>query len=101
MHGLQLEGLRSFGRYVTDADVARKRERADDLRQHPEKLASLIATAMEAGETPETTSHSGVRRIGPWAAAGAGAIVLVAAWMLLKRMGRMGLAEEEHDQGEP
>jgi predicted amino acid dehydrogenase len=38
-HGLKLAGLRSFGRYVTDEEITRKRKLADDLRQHPEKIA--------------------------------------------------------------
>jgi predicted amino acid dehydrogenase len=44
-HGLQLEGLRSFGRYVTDEEIVERRKLADDLRQHPEKLAALITGA--------------------------------------------------------
>ena len=44
-HGLQLEGLRSFGRYITDEEIVERRKLADDLRQHPEKLAALIAGA--------------------------------------------------------
>lgn len=36
-HSLKLAGLRSFGRYVTDEEIVRKRKLADDLRQHPEK----------------------------------------------------------------
>jgi predicted amino acid dehydrogenase len=44
-HGLQLEGLRSFGRYITDEEIAERRKLADDLRQHPEKLAALVAGA--------------------------------------------------------
>lgn len=42
-HGVKLAGLRSFGRYVTDEEIARKRELADDLRQYPEKIAELAA----------------------------------------------------------
>jgi len=33
-HGLKLAGLRSFGRYVTDEEIVRKRKLADELRQH-------------------------------------------------------------------
>jgi hypothetical protein len=36
-HSLKLAGLRSFGRYVTDEEIVRKRKLADDLRKHPEK----------------------------------------------------------------
>lgn len=31
-HGLELAGLRSFGRYITDADIAEKRRLADERR---------------------------------------------------------------------
>jgi predicted amino acid dehydrogenase len=41
-HGLELEGLRSFGRYISDDDVTRKRALADEYRQHPERLRALI-----------------------------------------------------------
>ncbi|MGE5815934.1 MAG: serine carboxypeptidase, partial [Acidobacteriota bacterium] len=34
-HGFRLGGLRSFGKYVTDEDVAAKRARADELRADP------------------------------------------------------------------
>ena len=44
-HGLQLEGLRSFGHYITDEEIVERRKLADDLRQHPEKLVALIAGA--------------------------------------------------------
>ena len=44
-HGLQLEGLRSFGRPVSDEEIVRKRELAGELRQHPEKLEALVAQA--------------------------------------------------------
>jgi predicted amino acid dehydrogenase len=42
-HGAKLAGLRSFGRYVTDEEIAQKREIADDLRRYPEKIAELSA----------------------------------------------------------
>jgi predicted amino acid dehydrogenase len=84
-HGLQLEGLRSFGRYVTDAEVARKQELADDLRQHPQKLEALIAAA-EAAEPRETTPENTFKRMGPWAAGGVAVVAVTAAWLLSRRM---------------
>lgn len=41
-HGVKLAGLRSFGRYIADEEIVRKRELTDDLRQHPEKMAELV-----------------------------------------------------------
>jgi predicted amino acid dehydrogenase len=56
-HGLQLEGLRSFGRYVSDEEVARKRELADELREHPAKLQALIAQA-QVSESGRSAARS-------------------------------------------
>jgi predicted amino acid dehydrogenase len=83
-HGLQLEGLRSFGRYVTDEEVAQKRELADDLRQHPEKLAALIAQARSVEPVPSETDQ-GIRRAGPWLLAVVGTVAVAGAWLLLRR----------------
>jgi len=84
-HGLQLEGLRSFGRYISDEDIARKRELADDLRQHPEKLEALIAQAKTVASKVAAPGRA-PQRAAPWLAAGAGAAVLAAAgWLLWRR----------------
>ncbi len=40
-HGFQLAGLRSFGKYITDEDVARKRAIADELRRDPARFERL------------------------------------------------------------
>jgi predicted amino acid dehydrogenase len=83
-HGLQLEGLRSFGRYITDEQIAEKRALADDLRQHPEKLQALVVQA-KAGPTKEAKPARGfeMRRAGLAAAVGALAVTLL--WLLLRR----------------
>ena len=83
-HGLQLEGLRSFGRYVTGEEVARKRELADDLRQHPEKLAALIAQARPVEPVQDKAGH-GIKGAGPWLLATVGTVAVAAAWLLLRR----------------
>jgi predicted amino acid dehydrogenase len=44
-HQFQLAGLRSFGRYVNDEDIARKRALADQLRATSELLARTKAEA--------------------------------------------------------
>lgn len=85
-HGLQLEGLRSFGRYVTEEEVARKRELADDLRQHPEKLEVLIAQARTA-QLAEAEQKRAARRAVPWLAAGVGVAAVTAAWVISRRKG--------------
>lgn len=44
-HGFQLAGLRSFGTYITDEDVAQKRALAERLRDDPELLARVKTEA--------------------------------------------------------
>jgi predicted amino acid dehydrogenase len=82
-HQFQLAGLRSFGRYVTDEDIARKRALADQLRASPELLArtKAEATAQLARIPPMA---KGVRSPGSpaarrwaWLAAGLGLASLV------------------------
>jgi predicted amino acid dehydrogenase len=40
-HNFQLAGLRSFGKYISDEDLAHKRALAEELKANPEKFASL------------------------------------------------------------
>lgn len=44
-HEFKIAGLRSFGKYITDADVAEKREQAEILRKDPELFARTRAEA--------------------------------------------------------
>jgi predicted amino acid dehydrogenase len=44
-HGLELAGMRSFGKYVTDEDLSRRRRLADELRADPDRLRDLQAAA--------------------------------------------------------
>jgi predicted amino acid dehydrogenase len=46
-HGYQLAGLRSFGKYITDEDVAKKRELAETWRTDPAGFARMQADASE------------------------------------------------------
>jgi hypothetical protein len=86
-HGLALEGLRSFGRYVSDEELARKRSLADDLRQHPERLEALVAQ----GVRPQPPPHVGAGgrsislRRGAWAAAGAGILAAITGLLLWRQ----------------
>ncbi len=50
-HGFRIAGLRSFGHYVTDEELAQKRALADELRADPERLARV---KREAGERLRT-----------------------------------------------
>jgi predicted amino acid dehydrogenase len=91
-HGLQLEGLRSFGKYVSDQEVARKRDLADDLRQHPEKLEALVAAATaELDKSIGSTPDRRLEHVRPWLAVGLGAFAVAAAWLFRKQFaGRAG-----------
>jgi predicted amino acid dehydrogenase len=82
-HGLQLEGLRSFGRYVSDEEVVHKRALADDLRQHPEKLEALRARATAAQAT--SPIERGLGRAGPWLVAAVGSATVALAWLVGRR----------------
>ncbi len=83
-HGLQLEGLRSFGRYITDEDIARKRALADELRRDPEKLQALVAQAERTAQVT-TTPRKVINQVGPWVAASAGTVLVALGWLLLQR----------------
>ncbi|MFL6199328.1 MAG: serine carboxypeptidase [Thermoanaerobaculia bacterium] len=60
-HGLRIAGLRSFGRYLTEEDVAARRERAGRLRADPELLARVRAEAA-AGLARIPPAAKGVRK---------------------------------------
>src|SRR5574341_1220318 len=81
-HRFQLAGLRSFGKYLTDEDVVRKRALAEQLRGDPEVFARVKAEASARLATMPAMSK-GVRapkRSGKkwgWMAAAAGAISLL------------------------
>jgi predicted amino acid dehydrogenase len=52
-HNFQLAGLRSFGKYITDEDVVKKRALADQLRNDPEEFAQTRnETAKRLAEIP-------------------------------------------------
>ena len=44
-HGLELAGMRSFDKYVTDADLARRKRLADELRADPARFARVQEAA--------------------------------------------------------
>lgn len=85
-HQLQLSGLRSHGHFLTDEDIARKRELADDLRQHPQKLTAVqTGPRTRATALPGTAPGSPLRRFGVWGAAGLGALAVGLGWFLWRR----------------
>ena len=93
-HGFEIAGLRSFGRYVTEAEIAEKRALAARLREDPELFARVQAEA--AGKLAKIPPKSkGVASRPPqgspisrWLAAGAGAAALTALLSARKRAAR-------------
>jgi predicted amino acid dehydrogenase len=83
-HGLQLEGLRSFGRYLTDEEIVQKRELADEFRQNPAKLGTLIAEARATLREEAAPKQVG-KRAAPWIAAVAATMAVVGTWLLSRR----------------
>jgi predicted amino acid dehydrogenase len=88
-HGLELEGLRSFGRYVSNEEIESKRALADDLRQHPERLEALIAEGARSQSSPTKEMRPPTPGPGLWAAAAVG-LAAVVAGLLLSRQRRNG-----------
>jgi predicted amino acid dehydrogenase len=82
-HGLQLSGLRSHDRFLTDEDIARKRELAEELRRHPEKLQA-VTRPVEVHGSRSTVGRlaAGPRKVGALVGAGAGAAALAIGGLL-------------------
>ena len=51
-HGFKLAGLRSFGKYITEEDVAQKRLLAEELRANAEKFAGELEPAEALAKIP-------------------------------------------------
>jgi predicted amino acid dehydrogenase len=59
-HRYQLAGLRSFGEYITDEDIAAKRQEADRLRGDPELFEHVKADAgVKIAAIPPTSKNVG------------------------------------------
>lgn len=88
-HDFQLAGLRSFGEYITDEDVARRRELAEALRRDPDHYRRAVAEASaKLADIPvmsKGVSASPGNRTAAWAAL-AGIVGL--ALLLLGRRGK-------------
>ena len=59
-HGFKLAGLRSFGKYITEEDVAQRRLLAEELRANAEKFAQVKRDSAEAlAKIPMTSKGVG------------------------------------------
>jgi predicted amino acid dehydrogenase len=84
-HRFQLAGLRSFGKYITEQDVAKKRLLADELRADPERFRNLrLEAGQRLADIPVMAKgvRAGRERLPIWLALAAGAGLL---GLLLKR----------------
>ncbi len=85
-HNFQLAGLRSFGKYITDEDVAVKQELADRLRNDPDLLArTRLEASARLAQIPIISkgvkASNGSAQKWIWLAAAAG----VAGFLLVRR----------------
>jgi predicted amino acid dehydrogenase len=88
-HNYQLAGLRSFGRYITDDDVARKRAEAEQLRHDPQLFAQVKEDgALKLAAIPPMSKHvkaSGENELIKWAGLGAAiSLLMLCVWQLIK-----------------
>ncbi len=89
-HGYKLAGLRSFGRYITDEDIAVKRVLADELRADPARFAQVrTEAAAELATIPMMAkgvkASSGRPKQVAMAAAAAAGIGLLALSLIRRR----------------
>ncbi|GAB4201796.1 MAG: hypothetical protein OHK0022_24210 [Roseiflexaceae bacterium] len=90
-HGFQLAGLRSFGRYVTDEDVAQRRALAEQLRADPAlfertrtEAAAKLATIKPMSKGVADEAPAPQRAL--WALAGLGLVALLVRRVLRHRV---------------
>jgi len=90
-HGFELAGLRSFGRYLTDEDLAQKRASAERLRADPElfarvqeeaaaRLARIPPRSKGLSQDPRARRHGGYGGMALALGAAAGLALLYSAW---------------------
>ena len=88
-HQYQLAGLRSFGEYITDDDIAVKRAEADRLRNDPDLFARVRADgAIKIAAIPPMSKHvaaTGQTEFAKWAGLGATvSLALLGLWQIIK-----------------
>lgn len=100
-HGFALAGLRSFEKYLTDADIAQKRALAEQLRADPALLArtkaeaaAKLATLPVIAKGVQGSSHS-IDLKWVWAILGVGLLgILIALRQWAKKQHRYGKGQE-------
>jgi predicted amino acid dehydrogenase len=88
-HRFQIAGLRSFGEYITEEDVAQRRALAEVLRNDPERLARAKADAAEKLKVipvmAKGVKASGSSSSGLWMGLAAGVAALAMLGLGFKR----------------
>ena len=88
-HGLRLAGMRSFDKFVSDEDFARRRRLTDELRADPERLRKVKEAARrEMAERDRRLAREQDRKEGlgkGWRIAAMLAISAVPLSLILKR----------------
>ncbi|MDX1662993.1 MAG: hypothetical protein R3272_04315 [Candidatus Promineifilaceae bacterium] len=99
-HGLNLSGLRSHGKFLSDADIAAKRALAEELRQNPETLARM-QQQVEAGRMAAGAGQ-GSREVTfqarPWVGAAIGIAAGALGWLFLRRSANGQTASDVEEQ---
>jgi predicted amino acid dehydrogenase len=81
-HQLQLSGLRSHGHFLSEEDLAQKRQLADELRRDPARLAALVAEAQAKMPVKQGKPQTKKQNVTGAAVAVGAAVGLLAAWLL-------------------
>lgn len=84
-HQLKLSGLRSHGHFLKDEDIVRKRELAEELRKHPERVQEVVARNMATMTSKQVEIYQPKQRQA-WLGVGIFAAMLaVAGYMIFGR----------------
>lgn len=85
-HRFQIAGLRSFGQYITDEDVARRRALAETLRADAAQFAQVQArAAAQLAKIPPAAKGVRADDHGKQKLAATAALAAIAAWLLWRR----------------
>lgn len=82
-HGLRLSGLRSHGEFLSDEDIAKKRELADQLRRDP-SLAQKWAEATRSSTSTDDDEED-IFTLRPEQLAGVGLLAAAVLWRLSRK----------------
>jgi len=79
-HQFELAGLRSHGKYITEADIVQRRALADELRAHPERIEQIRRAQQVAADTGDVVENSPLAELWPAGLAGLGVATAIVGW---------------------